>query len=98
MGHAGRQKADAGQLLAADDLLGPLLDLPIEVVADFLEAGRHRVHRLGQLAHLVVRVEANAVVELAGRHLARAFDQRLQRLGDPFAEQLHRRDQQQRGQ
>ena len=55
VGHAGGQKADAGQLLAADDLLGPLADLAIEVVANFLEAGGHVVHRLGQLRHLVVR-------------------------------------------
>ncbi len=40
VGHAGRQKPDARQLLAANDLLGPLADLAIEIVANFLEARR----------------------------------------------------------
>ena len=38
------------------------------------------------------------MVELAGGHFARAFDQRRQRPGDPLAEQLHGGDQQHRGQ
>ena len=98
MGHAGGQISHAGQLLAANDLLGPLANLTIEIVANFLEAGRHRVHGLGQLAHLIVRIEVNAVIEFSRGDFSRALHERGQRAGNPFAKQLHRGHEQQRGQ
>ncbi len=65
------------------------LHLAVEVVANLLEAGGHVVHRLGQLGHFVARIEVDAMVEIAGRHLARALDQHAQRPEDPLVEQPH---------
>ena len=95
VGHAGGQKADAGQLLAADDLLGALLHLAIEIVANGLKARGHVVHGVGQLRHLVVRAQSDAIAEFAGRHAPRTFDQHPQRTKDPGIEQPDENDQQQ---
>ena len=70
VGHAGGQKPHAGQLFAAHHLLGPLLHLPIEVVANLLEAGGHVVQGVGQFGHLVVGLQPDAIGKLAGRHRA----------------------------
>ncbi len=89
VGHAGRQKADAGQLLAAHDLLGAHLHLAVEVVANGLKAGGHVVQRAGQLGHFVVAVELNAIAEIARRHDSRALHQHPQRPEHPAIEQMH---------
>ena len=68
VGHAGRQKTDAGQLLAAHHLLGALLNLAIQIVANGLKSGRHVVQGVGQFRHLVVRVQHDSIAEFAGRH------------------------------
>src|SRR5688500_17585237 len=47
MGNAGGEKADASELLAADHLIRPLLDLPVEIVANLTEPVSHRVHGFG---------------------------------------------------
>ena len=44
---------------------------------------------VGQLGHFVVRVEMDAIIEIAGGHSARAFDQHPQRPEDPAIEQVH---------
>jgi hypothetical protein len=84
--HARRQKSDTGELFAAHHLLRSFPHLAIEVVSNFLEPSRHGVHRHGELAHFVARVELNAMIELPGRHLARAFHERRQWARDPLAE------------
>ena len=96
MRHAGRQKADAGQLLAPHHLLGAHLHLAVEVVANFLEPGGHVVHGLGQFGHLVAGVEADAVAELAGRHATRAGNQHPQRAEDPAVREPHEEQKDQR--
>src|SRR5580704_10464672 len=64
MRHAGREQADSRQPLRADELLTPLVNLAIEVAANFLEAGRHAVEGFGQLLHFVLPRETQAVVEI----------------------------------
>jgi len=82
--HPRGQKTDASQLLAPHHLLGPLADLAIEVVANLLKAGRHVIHRIGQLAHFIFGLEANAVVEVTGSDFPRTCNKRRQRPGNPF--------------
>ena len=92
MRHAGRQEADARELLAADDLVGAFGHLAIEVVANFAEALRHRVHRLGEFADFVAGVDLDAMVEVPGGDQPRAVDQHLQRIGEPLVEKTVRDD------
>ncbi len=98
VGHAGGQKAHAGQLLAAHHLLGAFLHLAVEVLAHCLEPGGHVVHGVGQLGHFVVRVERNAVAKFAGRHAPRSLHQHAQRVEYPGIEQANQQRQQQRSQ
>jgi hypothetical protein len=85
--HAGGEESDAGELLAADDLVRPLLHLAIEVVANFAEALRHRVHRFGEFADLVAGADLDTVVEVTRGDQTRAVDQDLQRIGEPLIEE-----------
>ena len=70
MGHAGGQKADARQLLATDHLTGPLLHLPVEIVAGLLEPFRHVVECVGEFGHLVMRVELDTVSKITSSDAA----------------------------
>ena len=96
VGHARGQEPDAGQLLAADDLLGALpdllvafLDLQVQVVADLQEPLRHGVHGAGQFGDFVVRRQLDAVLEVAvASDAAAALDQRAQRLEDRASEEF----------
>ena len=83
MGHAGRQEADARQLLATDHLAGPQLNLPIEIVANLLESLGHVVQGVGELGHLVAGVEPDAVAEVARGHPPRAVPEQTQRTKHP---------------
>ena len=98
VGHAGRQKADAGELLVADHLLGALLDLAVQIVANRAESQGHVVHRPGQFRHLVVRLQLHVIVEIAPGHFPRAADQNLQRPEDPAVEEPHEDGENQRRQ
>ncbi len=96
MGDAGGQKTDAGQLLVADDLLGPLLDLVVQIVADRAKAKRHVVHRRCEFRHFIVRLEPQLVIEIASGHLPRAANQHVQRSENPAVKELHKEDKEQR--
>ena len=97
MGHAGGQKTHAGQLLAADRLLGADLHLAVQVVANLLKSGGHVVQGLGQFGHLVVGVQADAVAELTRGHAPRAGNQHPQRPEDPAIGKPHEDEKQQAG-
>ena len=98
VGHAGRQKADAGELLVADHLLGALLDLAVQIVANRAESQGHVVHRPGQFRHLVVRLELHVIVEIAPGHFPRAADENVQRPENPAVEEAHEDGENQRRQ
>ena len=68
------KKADSRQALRADELLAPLVNLPIEVAADLLKAGRHAVEGFGQLLHFVLPREGQAIVEIALGHAQAPLD------------------------
>ena len=62
---AGGQETYAGQLLAADHLLGTLFHLSVQVVTNLLESSRHIVHGRGQFGHLVAGGKLDTVVKLS---------------------------------
>jgi hypothetical protein len=88
VGDTGRQKADAGHLLAADDFLRPLANLVVQIAADLLKAARHVVERASQFGELVVRFQEDSMIEivLLG-DAAGAFQQHVQGRDDPDIKQ-----------
>jgi len=96
VGHAGGQKTDGRQLFAADHLFGALanllvafLDLQIQVVADLQKPVRHGVHRAGQFGDFVVRLQLDAVLEVAvAGDATAALNQRAQGLEYRAAEKI----------
>ena len=83
VGNPRGEEADTRQLLAADHLARPQLDLPVEVVADLLEALRHVIEGLGELRHLVAAVEVEPEGEVAGGHAPGAVAEEAERPEHP---------------
>ena len=77
------QEPDARQPLGPDNLLGALMHLLIEVVADAAEPLGHLVERLGKLQKLILRVDPNPIVKVPRGDPPRTGQKNPQRLKDP---------------